>query len=55
VLLMWFYLTAFIICLGAELNAELEHQTARDSTTGRERPIGDRGAYVADHAAGTEA
>lgn len=52
VLLMWFYLTAFIICLGAELNAELEHQTARDSTTGRERPIGDRGAYVADHIAG---
>lgn len=51
VLLMWFYLTAFIVCLGAELNAELEHQTARDSTTGRERPIGDRGAYVADHVA----
>lgn len=55
VLLMWFYLTAFIVCLGAELNAELEHQTARDSTTGRERPLGDRGAFVADHAAGTEA
>ena len=55
VLLMWFYLTAFIVCLGAELNAELEHQTARDSTTGKERPIGERGAYVADHAAGTEA
>lgn len=51
VLLMWFYLTAFIVCLGAELNAELEHQTTRDSTTGRERPIGDRGAYVADHVA----
>ena len=55
VLLMWFYLTAFIVCLGAELNAELEHQTARDSTTGRKRPLGDRGAFVADHAAGTEA
>ncbi|HRK96587.1 MAG TPA: YihY/virulence factor BrkB family protein [Rhodospirillales bacterium] len=55
VLLMWFYLTAFIVCLGAELNAELEHQTARDSTTGRERPLGNRGAYVADHAAGTDA
>lgn len=54
VLLMWFYLSAFIICLGAELNAELEHQTRRDSTTGRERPLGDRGAYVADHAVGTE-
>lgn len=55
VLLMWFYLTAFIVCLGAELNAELEHQTARDSTTGHERPLGARGAYVADHAAGTDA
>jgi membrane protein len=55
VLLMWFYLTAFIVCVGAELNAELEHQTARDSTTGRERPLGTRGAYVADHAAGTDA
>ncbi|MBL8658172.1 MAG: YihY/virulence factor BrkB family protein [Rhodospirillales bacterium] len=52
VLLMWFYLSAFIVCIGAELNAELEHQTARDSTTGRERPIGDRGAYVADHTVG---
>ncbi len=54
VLLMWFYLSAFIVCIGAELNAELEHQTARDSTTGRERPLGDRGAYVADHAVGGE-
>lgn len=55
VLLMWFYLTSFIVCLGAELNAELEHQTARDSTTGQEQPLGKRGAYVADHAAGTDA
>lgn len=55
VLLMWFYLSAFIVCLGAELNAELEHQTARDSTSGRESPMGDRGAYVADHAVGGEA
>jgi membrane protein len=54
VLLMWFYLSAFIVCLGAELNAELEYQTARDSTTGRERPIGDRGAYVADHSVAQE-
>ncbi len=54
VLLMWFFLSAFIVCIGAELNAELEHQTARDSTTGRERPLGDRGAYVADHTVGGE-
>jgi membrane protein len=45
ILLMWFY----IVCLGAELNAELERQTRRDSTTGPEKPIGTRGAYVADN------
>ena len=37
-----------VILLGAELNSEVEHQTARDSTTGRERPRGDRGAVMAD-------
>jgi membrane protein len=35
--------------LGAELNSEMEHQTKRDSTTGRPKPLGRRGAYVADH------
>jgi membrane protein len=49
VLLMWFWLSAFIVLLGAELNSEMEHQTERDSTTGREKPLGRRGAYVADH------
>lgn len=48
VLLMWFYITGFVIMLGAEVNAEIEHQTARDSTTGPAKPIGQRGAYVAD-------
>ena len=48
VLLMWLYLSAFAVLLGAELNAEIEHQTARDSTTGRPRPMGQRGATVAD-------
>jgi membrane protein len=33
---------------GAELNAELEHQTARDTTTGKPRAMGERNAYVAD-------
>lgn len=51
VLLMWFYLTAFIICLSGELNAEAEHQTRKDSTDDGEQPIGTRGAYVADHVA----
>ena len=47
--LMWFWVSAFVVLLGAELNAEMEHQTRRDSTTGPEKPLGERGAYVADH------
>ena len=49
ILLMWFWLSAFIVLLGAELNSEMEHQTERDSTTGPPQPLGRRGAYVADH------
>jgi membrane protein len=49
VLLMWFWISAFIVLIGAELNAEMEHQTERDTTTGSPRPRGERGAYVADH------
>jgi membrane protein len=37
-----------ILIVGGELNAELEHQTAKDTTTGPELPMGSRGAYVAD-------
>jgi membrane protein len=48
VLLMWFYLTAFIILLGAEFNAAMEHQTEEDSTHGRAQKAGKRGAVVAD-------
>lgn len=48
VLLMWFYLGSFAVLLGAELNAEAEHQTAVDTTTGPPLPMGQRGAYVAD-------
>ena len=48
-LLMWFWLSAFVVLLGAELNSEMEHQTERDTTTGAPRPLGERGAYVADH------
>lgn len=48
ILLLWFYLTSFIILLGAEINAEMEHQTKRDTTEGKEKPLGDRGAYPAD-------
>ncbi|MCW8108417.1 YihY/virulence factor BrkB family protein [Alteromonas ponticola] len=49
ILLMWFYLSAYIILLGAELNAAMEYQTEKDSTTGKPAPKGERGAYVADH------
>lgn len=51
VLLMWLYLSAYILLLGAELNAELEHQTEVDSTTGPELPIGERKAAMADKVA----
>lgn len=46
--LLWTWLTVQIILMGAELNAEIEHQTAVDTTTGPARAIGDRGAVVAD-------
>ena len=48
VLMLWFFLTAFSVLLGAELNAELEHQTVRDTTQGEPAPMGQRGAHVAD-------
>lgn len=48
VLLMWLWLSAFVILLGAELNSELEAQTARDTTTGPREPMGHRGAVKAD-------
>lgn len=48
VLIMWFYLGGFAVVLGAEINAEMEHQTAVDTTDGPPKPMGKRGAYVAD-------
>jgi membrane protein len=53
-LLTWMYLSAYVFLFGAELNAELEHQTAKDSTTGCPQPLGRRGAWVADHVAGAK-
>jgi membrane protein len=44
----WIWLSAIIVIAGAELNAELEHQTARDTTTGGGKPLGVRGARMAD-------
>lgn len=51
ILLMWLWLSAFIVLLGAEVNSEMEHQTERDSTTGAPEPRGRRGAQVADEVA----
>ena len=48
VLLLWLWLSALSVLIGAELNAELEHQTARDTTRRPAKPMGRRGAYVAD-------
>ena len=48
ILLMWFYLSAYIILIAGKVNAELEHQTARDTTEGPAQPLGERGAYMAD-------
>jgi len=47
-LMMWLWISALVILLGAELNSEIEHQTARDSTVGAEKPLGARGAAMAD-------
>ena len=47
-LMMWIWLSVTVILVGAELNAEIEHQTARDTTTGHAKPLGARGAVMAD-------
>jgi len=47
-MMMWMWISAIVILLGGELNAEIEHQTARDSTVGADKPLGRRGAVMAD-------
>ncbi len=47
-LMMWMWMSAIIVLCGAELNSEIEHQTARDSTVGQPKPLGARGAVMAD-------
>jgi membrane protein len=46
--MMWIWFSAMMVLIGAELNAEIEHQTAADSTTGAPLPMGQRGAAMAD-------
>jgi membrane protein len=48
VLMLWLFLTSYIVLLGAEVNAESERQTARDTTKGEPAPMGQRGATAAD-------
>ena len=48
VLLLWFFLSSFSIVLGALVNSQMELQTYADTTIGKNRPMGSRGAYVAD-------
>lgn len=47
--MMWIYLSMWVVLIGAELNAEIEHQTAQDTTIGPDKPLGERGASMADH------
>ncbi len=47
--MIWLWISAVIVLLGGELNAEMEHQTARDTTQGAPKPLGSRGAMMADH------
>ena len=44
----WIWISTIVILVGAELDAEMEHQTARDTTEGKPRPMGARGARMAD-------
>ena len=46
--MVWTWLSTTVILMGGELNAEIEHQTAKDSTTGSPKPLGARGAQMAD-------
>lgn len=54
VLLLWLWITNFVVLLGAEINAEAEQQTARDTTTGPPEPLGQRGAVKADSLPGDQ-
>jgi membrane protein len=46
--MMWMWMSAIVVLFGAELNSEIEHQTAQDTTVGSEKPLGARGATMAD-------
>jgi membrane protein len=47
--MIWLWISAVVVLLGGELNAQMEHQTARDTIEGGSKPLGSRGAMMADH------
>jgi membrane protein len=47
-LMMWMWISSIVILFGAELNSEIEHQTIRDTTIEGDKPLGARGAVMAD-------
>jgi membrane protein len=51
ILMFWLFLSAFVVLMGAELNTEMELQTAKDTTKGPDQPMGERGGHAADHVA----
>jgi membrane protein len=52
VLMLWLWITAFVVLFGAEINAEAEQQTVKDTTIGESAPLGERGAVKADRLPG---
>jgi membrane protein len=46
--MIWMWISIIVLLAGAEINAEMEHQTARDTTEGGDNPMGARGARMAD-------
>jgi membrane protein len=48
-MMTWIWLSSIVVLVGAELNAEIEHQTAEDTTAGPDKPLGARGATMADN------
>jgi membrane protein len=47
-MMIWMWMSSIVVLFGAQLNSEIEHQTARDTTIGHEKPLGARGATMAD-------
>jgi membrane protein len=47
-MMMWMWISMIVVLLGAQLNAEIEHQTSKDTTVGSDKPLGRRSAGKAD-------